>query len=373
MRTMMTTRSLVTAFSTLLAGFATVGCMEQGMDPLDPAGTTAGSTAGQTTPTPTPAPTPTPTPVPPPAAKTPTLFVANNGVSGVLSFANPATANGNIAPTTNLLGGQTQLKTPQGIFVNSLGTLITTNFDAPFAINFHDQAVRANGNLSPDRNITGAASGLLTPNGLAWEAGSDTLFCLNRGAAGVPGFVVTYADASDSATRGNLAPLTKITSTDIGTPSSMSLSSAGDLYVLNLDKRTVAVFADAAGVNGPKAADRVISSPVFAAPGRLGDVKINALDQMFVVIAGDRVAVFNGASGLNGSVMPDSVLRVTGASDLANIAVDSRGVGYLSDFGLNAIYAFDSIATRNGTFAPDRTIRGGSTQLVTPTGLFIDE
>lgn len=374
MRSMMTTRSLVTAFSTLMTGIATVGCMEQALDPLDPIGTTGKSTptpAPTPTPTPTPAPTPAPAPLPP--AKTPTLFVSNNTANGVLSFANPATANGNVAPTTNLSGGQTKLTSPHALLVNELGTLITAS-RGPDAIVFHDQGVRATGNLSPDRNISGPATGSNFPVGMAWDAATDTLFTAHNGLAPNPGFILAYADASDSATAGNRAPITRITSADLGTPSSIALNAAGDLFVSNMDKRTIVVFDNAATVNGLKSADRVISSPALVGVGNIPqDITLNAQDQLFVLTSVGRVLVFDNASSLNGNVMPDSVLQISGAASVQGIAVDSKGVGYIADSAANRIFVYDAIATRNGTFAADRLITGGSTQMNGPTRLFIDE
>ena len=45
----------------------------------------------------------------------------------------------------------------------------------------------------------------------------------------------------------------------------------------------------------------------------------------------------------------------------------------VEDVALNALYSYDDIATRNGTFAPDRTLTGANTQLVGPLRVYLTE
>jgi hypothetical protein len=81
--------------------------------------------------------------------------------------------------------------------------------------------------------------------------------------------------------------------------------------------------------------------------------------------------VFENASTRNGNIMPDVSLTVSGAGTLTAVAVDSNGVGYIVDSLANAVYSYDNIAARNGTFAPDRTLKGASTQLNKPIRVFL--
>lgn len=329
----------------------------------------------QPVPTPAPAPTPPPAPVPqppvPPAAITPVLFVANNA-GGITSFANPVTLNGNIAPTTNLAGPQTQLTLPAGVAVNATGALMTVT-NIPATVLFYDAATSTNGNLAPNRNISGAATLLGQSAALSWDESTDYLFVSNITLVpGSNGSIAVFGAASNPLSRGNLAPLHRITSPNINGPVALAQAKAGDLYVGNNGAANIAVFARAANVNGTVAADRMISSPAFAGTTLL-DVFVNSADQLFVTSTGNRVYVFNNASTRNGAVMPDSVLTVSGATSVRAVAVDKNGVGYVSDDVRQAIYQFDGLAGRNGTFAPDRTIMGSNTQLNRPGDLFIRE
>lgn len=346
-------RKFLVAMGAMLAGLNIAGCPVA--DPADV------DNSAQTPPTPQPQPTP------PAPARNPVLFVANN-LGAVTSYESPAALNGNIAPNINLTGGQTQLVAPYDLVVSAANQLFAINAGAN-SVSIYDNARQANGNLEPTRNIAGAATGLATPTAAEIDARNDSLLVANFGA---PSSITIYSGASTTAARGNLAAIRKISSADLNQAFGLSIDDAGTLYVGNFGVASIAVFDDASNRNGTIAADRVITSPAFAG-ARIHDVFVDAADTLFVVLNTNKVVVFNGAAALNGSVMPDSTLTVTGAAALYGIAVDSAGIGYLADLAANAIFVFDDIATSNGAFSPDRTIKGADTQLRSPIRLSIVE
>lgn len=300
----------------------------------------------------------------------PVLFIANF-TGGITSYANPSAVNGNIAPDANLAGPATQLAAPADIVVDAAGSLIVGNFVANRLTAYAD-AAHANGNLAPARNVSGLATQLAGPASLAIDAAADLLFVANFG--GLPDNIAVYADASTAALNGNLAPTRQFTNAAITNPSGINLDSAGSLYIANSGAGNVLVYADAGNLNGNVAPTRTISSPLFAGCV-IFDVFVDADDRLFVLSAAgpQRIFVFDGASTLNGAVMPDVVLDVTGAVALRSIVVDAAGTGYLTDQAASAVYAYDSIATRNGALPPDRTISGASTQMSGPIRLFLLE
>ncbi|MBL8880053.1 MAG: hypothetical protein JNG88_13110 [Phycisphaerales bacterium] len=344
-------RKLLVAMSAMLAGLNIAGCPVA--DPKDVENPAQNN--------------PEPQPAPPAPAPKPALFVANN-LGAITSYESPAALNGNIAPNINLSGGQTQLAVPYDVLVNSAEQLFAINAGAN-SVSIYNNARQANGNLEPTRNIAGAATGLVTPTAAEIDARNDSLLVANFGA---PTSITIYSGASTNAARGNLAAIRRISSNDLNQAFGLSIDDAGTLYVGNYGVASIAVFDDAANRNGTIAADRVITSPAFAG-ARIHDVFVNAADTLFVVLSTNKVVVFGGASALNGSVMPDSTLTVSGAAALYGIAVDSAGVGYLADLSGNAILVFDDISTANGTFSPDRTIKGADTQLRSPIRLTIVE
>src|SRR5262249_19052851 len=113
----------------------------------------------------------------PPTAR---LFIANLNGPNVVSYANPSTVNGNIAPDTNLFGGNTQLVAPADVVVDGAGALLVNNYNG-HSITSYANAAGTNGNLTPNRNLQGAATQLGTapgdgPASLAINTGSDVLF-----------------------------------------------------------------------------------------------------------------------------------------------------------------------------------------------------
>lgn len=295
------------------------------------------------------------------------LYVACFTGNRIVSFLNPGTLNGNVAPSTNLSGAQTLLTSPADIVVTASNVLLAANF-AGQSITSYDSANTTNGNFAPNRNVQGAATGLIGPVSLAVNRTNDLVFTAL--AAGNSIFV--YNGASTAAFNGNLAPVRTITSADINTVRGINLDANDNLYVANnAGAGSIAVFANASSRNGTIAADRVITSASFNA---IFDVFIDGADRMYVVNSAlHQVLVFNNASTLNGARMPDSILTITGGTVSTAVAVDTNGVGYVVDNTANAVFAFDNIATRNGTFAADRTLSGANTQLVGPIRVFLVE
>jgi hypothetical protein len=315
---------------------------------------------------------------------TPQLFVANFVGRNVVSFVNPSTVNGNQAPNTNLAGAQTQIINPADIVVTASGILHVANrLAAPTgAITVYPGASTANGNVVPARNVQGANTGLALPTTLAISPTNDLLFVANNVA---PFDINVYTGASTTGFNGNLAPARTIKSAALNLPFgiNMGVSTAGnaaasdDLYVANNGTSQILVFANASTRNGVITPDRTLTNAAFAG---LFDCFVDSGDRLYVVNGagggGNRIHVINNASTRNGAVTIDSTLTVTGAVDLTAIAVDRNQTGYVVDRsapGGGAVYAYDTINTKNGAFAPNRSITGASTQFDNPIRVFLVE
>ena len=312
--------------------------------------------------------TPTGTPV------TPQLYVSNFSVSsGVVSWANPKSVNGNQAPTTNLSGAQTGLVKPADIAVTASGVLLATNFAAvPASITSYPGAATANGNVAPARNVQGANTGLIAPVTIAISGANDLAFVANN----APTFDINvFAGASTSGFLGNLAPTRTIKSAALNGPYGINFGKNDDLYVANHGDNKILVFANASTRNGSISPDRTLTNAGFT---NIFDCYVDANDTLYVVGGAptNKVFVINNASTKNGAVTIDSTLTVTGALSLTAIAVDKTQTGYLVDNavgGTGAVFAYDAINTKNGAFAPDRSITGASTQLAGPIRVFLVE
>jgi hypothetical protein len=303
---------------------------------------------------------------------TPQLFISNFIGKSVVSYLNPSTVNGNIAPDTNLSGAQTSINNPADIVVTSNGVLLVANRLAAGVITSYPDAGTANGNVVPSRNVSGVSTALALPTSLAINSDNDLLFVANNAGA----FDINvYADASTSAFNGNLPPTRTIKSAALSSPFGINFGANDELYVANNGDSKILVFANASNLNGAGLTpSRTLTNAAFAG---LFDCFVDSGDRLYVVNGaggGNKIHVINNASTRNGAVTIDSTLTVTGAVDLTAVCVDNNQTGYVVDrsaAGGGAVLVYDSINTRNGAFAPDRTISGASTQLHGPIRVFL--
>lgn len=299
---------------------------------------------------------------------TPVLFITNFTGNSVTSYEDPASVNGNIAPHTNLSGAQTQLSNPSDIVIDRNGALLASNFNAgALSVTAYDNASAANGNLTPNRNVSGAATGITSPTTLAINNANDLVFVANIGAGA---HISVYSGASTVAFNGNLPPIRTITSAELTSPFGINFDANDNLYVANNGTNAVLVYAGASALNGAVSPARILTSAAFAG---LFDVYVDNQDRLYVVKSAGQVLTFNNASSRNGVVSPDFTLTVTGAVSLTAIAVDDSNTGYIVDNPASRVYAFDNIATRNGALTPDRTIAGANTQLAGPIRVFLQK
>jgi hypothetical protein len=291
--------------------------------------------------------------------------------------------NGNVAPSTNISGPQTSLINPVDIAVTASGVLLSANFGAvPPSITVYPNASTANGNVVPARNVQGANTGLNAPVTLAISPVNDLLFVANN--AGTFDINV-FAGASTSGFLGNLPPARTIKSAalmnplgiNFGVATAANAAANDDLYVANVGNNKILVFANASTRNGPITPDRTMTNALFTG---IFDCFVDSGDRLYVVNGSgggankNKIYVINNASTKNGAVPIDSTLTVTGAIALGAIAVDKTQTGYIVEGGgTGAIDVYDTINTRNGAFAPDRSISGASTQLSGPIRVFLVE
>jgi len=150
-----------------------------------------------------------------------TLYVANQGKPpSILTFANAATTNGNVAPTGVIAGSNTMLKYPQAVSIDQNGRIIVADTHAGIVI----FAKGAMGNATPVAVISGNASEIGSPAGVAvddsnniWEADASTSALLE--------FAATA--------NGNVAPIAQITGnlTMLNDPASIVFVPGADIVM----------------------------------------------------------------------------------------------------------------------------------------------
>ncbi len=274
------------------------------------------------------------------------------------------TVNGNLQPTTNLQGAQTQLSQPADIIVTSDELLIAANFNIN-SLTSYANATQTNGNIEPTGIVQGAATLLDAPASLVVNTAASLVLVAN-----VNGDNITVYSTAGTF-NGNLAPIrTFFTAGVLDNPTGINFGANDDLYVASPVSNNVLVYANASNLNGAVMPTRIITSAAFT---NVFDVFVDGDDNLFAVNPGGTVLVFNNAAGLNGNQTPDSTLTVNGANLLSAIVVDVNDVGYIVDNGVNAVFCYNNVSQRNGAFNPDRTIQGAQTQLIDPIRAFLLE
>ena len=249
------------------------------------------------------------------------LYVTSKNNSSVLVFA--AGASGDVAPISTISGSNTLLARPTGIAIDSTGKIYVADYgtEDPGNPSVFVFAAGANGNVAPVATITGAATGLVFPNGLALDS-AGKIYVANEGTGEVTGGSVTVYAAGAT---GNAAPVATIigSATLLNYPHGLTLDAAGNIYVAS----------EPIGVGAPDGE---------AGPGPSGSV-----------------VVF--AAGATGNVAPKTT--ITGSSTLLTgpngISLDVLGNIYVADNSANAVLVF--AAGASGNVAPISNISGANT------------
>jgi hypothetical protein len=164
--------------------------------------------------------------------------VSGANTSKVAVFA--ANANGDVAPERVISGLTTLLGWPQGLALDSVGRLYVADRENSIITVY---APGADGNTAPIRVVSGAATGLNVPYGLVVTSG-NILHVSNNGS----GTITSYAAGAD----GNAAPIRTISgaATGLTSPGGIASDSFGNLYVTSVSVPfSVSVFGSGASGN----------------------------------------------------------------------------------------------------------------------------
>jgi 6-phosphogluconolactonase (cycloisomerase 2 family) len=117
------------------------------------------------------------------------IYVANDFNSTVTVYA--AGANGNAAPIATISGPYTGLNGPEGVALDAAGNIYVSNDNAPYPVSITTYAAGANGNVAPSATIIGGNTGLSGPSYVALDSAgkiyvgdSDKILVFAAGASG---------------------------------------------------------------------------------------------------------------------------------------------------------------------------------------------
>jgi hypothetical protein len=286
----------------------------------------------------------------------PCLYVANqvgDNVGSILVF--PVGASGNVKPTQDITGRNTEIEKPTGVAVDGSGDI----YEVDGSGGIYEFAAGATGNVSPSAAISGGLTGLANPSGIALD-NSNNIYVSNFGNITDPGGVEVFAAGSN----GNVAPSAIIAgySTNLANPSGVAVDGNQNIYATSA---TISINEFAAGSNGNVAPSATISGKKTDLDLPVG-VTLDANANIYVTNNGV-AAILAYAAGSNGDVAPIELIKTTKCTQSCHIALDGSGNIYVS--GQKAIYEFAKGA--NGKVKPIRVLKGKKTLITGADGIAI--
>ncbi len=300
----------------------------------------------------------------------PCAYVANqigsSGTAGEITIY-PGTATGNFSPGANVItGSATNLLDPAGIAVDSTNKIFVANQGGASGIgSVTTYAPGSAGNVAPLQTIAGPATGLTISSGIAVNPGNGDIFVSN-----LSGSITVFAATAN----GNATPIRTIggTNTQLSGPFGIAVGN-NKIFVANSGSSAVTVYP--IGANGNVAPSQVISGPATGISGGAFGVAWHPNGKIYVTSGANNVTIF--PNGANGNVAPTKSISgsATQLSRPVGIGVASGGriwvTNVSSPYSVTAYRRFALLAPGNNNIAPIRNVSGANTQLNVPLGIAI--
>lgn len=287
------------------------------------------------------------------------LYVATP--TSILRFSNAFTSNGNVGPTATITGAATGLSAVSRILLDSSANRLYVANQGTNSILIFEAVSTLNGNVAPNRSISGPATLLSAPTDIALDPANNLLYV----ASGT--HILVYAAASSI--NGNSPPVRNI---NMGvTVGGLFLDATNNqLYVADtadnaIDRLDGASSQDVVGIVGGAIAGAAtgLSSPsglTLDASGRL--IVSNAAAPLSLTI-------YASASFATGNVVPAATISgaATGLvlpGQLAFNKTVATGEVFVADSGAGSVFVFSNTNAATGNVAPTRAITGAGTGLV---------
>jgi len=306
------------------------------------------------------------------------LYVANKQADSINIYL--ATANGPVSPIATITGSNTQLYDPVAVALDSSGKIYVAN-DGSVNGNADTITVYAagsNGDVTPTAIINGPNTGLQLPSALALDS-QNNIYASNYASqsGGTDSIVVFSAGAN-----GNTSPARTLSgaATGLNAPAGVAVDSSGYLYATSygISDSAVSVLVYAPGASGNAAPLTSIDGDcaTLNSPGALtiANNKLYVTNPANSASGDESVAVYSNIPLVpSGPLCIPPTSLVYGPNTQLNqpfgIAADSSGNMFVTNSGSDSITVFPSTATTN---TPPSAIIASSNGLLNPSAVAVD-
>ena len=248
------------------------------------------------------------------------LYVSNYIASSILVFNNASTASSNIAPNRTISGALTTLFNPGGVFVDTTNNrLYVANYGGNSILLFSN-ASAADGNIAPNRTISGVLTTLNNPSGVFVDTTNNRLYVAND----TGNSILVFNNASTA--NGNIAPNRTISGalTTFNRPSDIFGDTTNNrFYVANYNENSILIFDNADIATGNIAPNRAISGALTTLNGPMGIFVDTTNNRLYVAnYTGNFILVFNNASTADGNIAPSRTISLPVSTGAADVFVD---------------------------------------------------
>jgi len=287
------------------------------------------------------------------AAYAQTIYVTDIGAPSISTW--PETASGNITPTTTITGAATTMVFPLGVAVDANAIYVAdcdNNSIDVFPIN-------GDGNIAPSRSIQGAATTLNCPVGVAVDA--NWIYVTNYNHNSTDAFPINGS--------GNIAPSRSIlgANTTLDGPGGMAID-ASWIYVSDETNKVVVFPINGDGNIAPSRSIQGANT-TFNSPYRL------ALDANWLYVSNrDNHSIVIFPKNGDGNIAPTRSIQgaATGLGSPWGIAVDSSWI-YVVNYGATSPNLLVFPLSTSGDVLPDRIIQGSATGMQSPNNIAVSQ